>query len=1452
MNTARLGTWLLVCLFVTALLPEHATGTVADPQLGARSPQPAAHNPQPTTVPEGEFGGRELLERYRQIPACKMKITVDWIGEQVKATLLYRRPGCFRVDWDGFGQTMQFVVSPAEHKAYYPQDQSFMDLRRQSNDERLWDSFANPVRSFAALLEPRAADTSVLEKVWLPRLKAKGRVLEDGAPWLKFEGRGANGMRMEAWVSPEDRLIHKVTLQDPRAPDEGICTIRVDVEIPIKKLPDTAFKLQIPRAARDMEEGRNNDRAVMMGRDGPPLRHLRAKRGAKPKDAAAARALAMALLETGQTGEALRLALELEKGDPTAATSSLITHVYIAMGAQQAGLNNFISGLKKFGTALEMGEDLYVLSAAAQASPLAVDQAAALEGAIGGKKARSEHLVLLANLFRRAKQPAKAVQHALAALSVEPDVKKPVMFGRGMGMGMGMGGGPDGVSQAISLLAELGESLKVEERAQAVASLRKVETRMPDEARPMLISAYLALDDPASAERLAGELVGLGEPNWYLLGRVAEVQSRKGSKAVADRLFRQALLEVLETEPVENGSVMHILQHEGARTFLAPVLRQLAADEKAESPLQAAHWLFFAGDLQAAGQAYRDYLASPAGSPDTATTLDRLVATCLAARCAHELKDNAVADALVLGSIGDLAMLRADTPRGFPSQPFAPVLLECASGPAVREQFFRKVSEIAPEAMVEWLVGGMYMYGMGGRRGGFVGGREVGRPDDDRQAEMKALLKRLVENPDVDWANAEMLAQSMMGMQMPREAAAVYLRYVRKRPDRLNPEFLTGLAGMVESAAQEGSEGRGSGGQGPGAGVQVAAEPAPPNPNPNPTAPSPVSQSAAKASNDSEKARATAIGKELIAELEKAVKKRPGWDDGEQALAHWYSGHEQTSKAVQLLARIAKRKPSPEALAELGDAEIASGKAIQGLTHLEAALRLRPDDDEIRARLLAALEQAGRKSEALAWWRKLKASAASAGDIQAVANGLRSLGKDAEAREFILQRWTAAGVAERYPGEANGLRSEVADQLIQGKQSAKALDLFPEIGLFELDVDPEALRMVNFELPSTLWKGLIAQYDRSGRRKAAFLAYCRALAAGGVESDEAAYRRLVERARQLGRLDLAQEELKGLGAGGYGNALARSALAGVEAELGHLDTAITLNRQVLHPDGAPFPHSSPGVASAAASLAGLLEKQGKTEESARYRKWSEAFSLLEKAGADSGDPKKILETLRRVQTLFPELPCIQADIARYEPTPKDSKDDVVALRALELMLPVCGTAQACGHCGTLLSNRSAAGSAGLPWDRLMALSNQSGAALYLRATAEANWKPLSPPETLALWRKVVERDPKLLAAWEALRSAAEQQDDLKTTIDASEQVARLRGDSADDWVRYGSVLMRAGRRADARNAYARAAEIDPRTDVNLQSFENGYSDWEQSEPELAALFSSSSYYGGLFSGMEPW
>src|SRR5205814_5122933 len=129
----------------------------------------------------------------------------------------------------------------------------------------------------------------------------------------------------------------------------------------------------------------------------------------------------------------------------------------------------------------------------------------------------------------------------------------------------------------------------------------------------------------------------------------------------------------------------------------------------------------------------------------------------------------------------------------------------------------------------------------------------------------------------------------------------------------------------------------------------------------------------------------------------------------------------------------------------------------------------------------------------LAWWRGLKAKAATAGQVLAVAGGLRRLGRQAEAIAFIEARYPL--LRERDPAQSRPLRSELVAYYRQQRQPAKMLSLFPEIRLFDLEVEPEAVRHLNLAFPSDVWEQLLARFVRGGRSQPAFITRSAALLA---------------------------------------------------------------------------------------------------------------------------------------------------------------------------------------------------------------------------------------------------------------------------------------------------------------------------------------------------------------------
>jgi hypothetical protein len=400
--------------FVTlasALACAPGAGVAADPAGGA-SP---------------DFDGSALVARYRSLPACRMRISqevVDGDGAQrAEGTLTFRRPGWLRIDWKGFGQELRFVKSPREHRVYFPGEQLYTELSLRQPQSLAWDSFATPARSLAALLEPGPRDRALVERAWLPALQRVGTEAVDGVEWLRFRGRGAFGARMELWVSPADQLIHRLTLRQPRDPDVRV-DVRIRVDLPAKPPADADFHVEIPRHAHDTDAPDPNPGPVGPQEPENPLAALRRRVAERPGDPMAVRALVDGLLRSDYQAEALRRALELLKKDPGPASYATLTRVYLQINAPGAALDTFFAAVQRHGAnaevPLEPGEDDTALAQAAARTGRTPALAAALEEIVAGRRTGFNCRVLLAGLYLRAGDAAKAANHARAVLAFGP------------------------------------------------------------------------------------------------------------------------------------------------------------------------------------------------------------------------------------------------------------------------------------------------------------------------------------------------------------------------------------------------------------------------------------------------------------------------------------------------------------------------------------------------------------------------------------------------------------------------------------------------------------------------------------------------------------------------------------------------------------------------------------------------------------------------------------------------------------------------------------------------------------------------------------------------------------------------------------------------------------------------------------------------------------------------
>jgi tetratricopeptide (TPR) repeat protein len=315
--------------------------------------------------------------------------------------------------------------------------------------------------------------------------------------------------------------------------------------------------------------------------------------------------------------------------------------------------------------------------------------------------------------------------------------------------------------------------------------------------------------------------------------------------------------------------------------------------------------------------------------------------------------------------------------------------------------------------------------------------------------------------------------------------------------------------------------------------------------------------------------------------------------------------------------------------------------------------------------------------------------------------------------------------------------------------------------------------------------------------------------------------------------------------------------ARLEEEMQHPDVALAIYQRLLRRDHASLPHAGPSVAEAARRAATLLEKQGKAEEAARVKRWSEAFSALEAAGGS--EPAKALPQLRRAQALCPESPCIQVAICQGLPAVERGE---ARLKALLLMTAACNGVRDCPYCSSLLRHQE--GSPPLPAAALLAATHDSGGARFLIALAETmadnGYDAAAQARQVAAWRKVVDRDPTLVPAWEALRDLANRSgSEMDLLTESSRKVAELRQDNAEDWMQLAQAYLRTNRRAEARAAMEKAHDLDPRFDpaeyglvaLQVPIWGGQVMDGVEGANDVSMLFQFTPYFS-LVSGMEPW
>src|SRR5262249_18698236 len=143
---------------------------------------------------------------------------------------------------------------------------------------------------------------------------------------------------------------------------------------------------------------------------------------------------------------------------------------------------------------------------------------------------------------------------------------------------------------------------------------------------------------------------------------------------------------------------------------------------------------------------------------------------------------------------------------------------------------------------------------------------------------------------------------------------------------------------------------------------------------------------------------------------------------------------------------------------QLAEAELSAKRTATGLQHFQKATELKPDDFQLQSRYASALDAAGKRSAAVDLWRRMKARARTLEQVRVIINSLQSLGRGPEAIAFLEERYPTLHRSERYMGEGEDLRSQLVQHYLSKGQKGRALALFPEMAVFDMDVEPDALR----------------------------------------------------------------------------------------------------------------------------------------------------------------------------------------------------------------------------------------------------------------------------------------------------------------------------------------------------------------------------------------------------------
>jgi tetratricopeptide (TPR) repeat protein len=547
--------------------------------------------------------------------------------------------------------------------------------------------------------------------------------------------------------------------------------------------------------------------------------------------------------------------------------------------------------------------------------------------------------------------------------------------------------------------------------------------------------------------------------------------------------------------------------------------------------------------------------------------------------------------------------------------------------------------------------------------------------------------------------------------------------------------------------------------------------------------------------------------------LRAAVRKDDHWEEGIAALSEIDRLLGDAEGAVDRLAAAAPRLKSAELYGAVAEAEWALGRRAAAIAHLREGLALNREPAALQLLLARRLVESGETAPGVAAWKKVS-TGGDADVARSVYLGLRDAGQPAEGLRYLERAHRAAEKGDVEVAAA--LRYVLARAYVEQRQPRKALALYPSLvaDLKAADFEPDAA----LELEATVPFGVLGRaLEQAGQAAAARRAYGAAITVQSASGEEcASYLRLAlpepggpAEARQLAE-DSMQDE-----------ALANAFLAVVtEAEGGA--AAAPLLERFVRPGGGPCPHLTAASQFATAILARQADRDGRTEEGSRLRRWVEAMRLVDEPlpGGERGEPAEA--EITRAARLFPESPCLRL----LQATGRGLRGpDLEETRAgLDALLPLAAGAADCPGCVTSLERLSA--TAG-PVLREWFAAHAADARAYLLAAAasgnQATGSPLAAVQAEPYLRKAVALDPHLAAAWEQLVAVYELMPRESTRqLEAARQVAALRPVDAAAQLLLARAAAQAGRSAEAEAARRRAAQIDPSlvsaADVDLRAW----------------------------------